>query len=226
MARYSGPDLQADQLKRLGQSMARISSMTAKQPVTKQASMCCKQRRRHLVKTGACDGCAGIIRPRLETARSGCNRPGGLTCQRGITLLELLLVLAILGVLASIAVVAYDGYIDTAKISNAEKQIRMISLAIDDYYTEYRQYPVTLADVNLDNLKDPWGNPYHYLNIAAAGNIGGVRKDHNLVPLNTDYDLYSSGKDGISLAPLTAKASLDDIVRANNGGFVGLATNY
>jgi general secretion pathway protein G len=34
------------------------------------------------------------------------------------------------------------------------------------------------------------------------------------------------GKDGISSAPLTAKASADDVIRANNGGFIGLAARY
>jgi general secretion pathway protein G len=34
------------------------------------------------------------------------------------------------------------------------------------------------------------------------------------------------GKDGDSKAPLTAKASRDDIIRANNSAFIGLATDY
>ena len=53
-----------------------------------------------------------------------------------------------------------------------------------------------------------------------------MRKDKNLVPVNTDYDLYSMGEDGRSVGPFTAKASRDDIVRANDGGFVGLAADY
>jgi len=64
------------------------------------------------------------------------------------------------------------------------------------------------------------------LNITTTNGKGKVRKDHNLVPLNSDYDLYSMGKDGKSVSPLTAKASRDDIVRANNGAFVGLASEY
>jgi len=149
----------------------------------------------------------------------------GFAGHQGFTLLELMLTVAILGVLASIGIVSYNGYIDTTKIANAEKQIRTMSIAIDDFHEDKKVYPASLADVGLDSLTDPWGNPYHYLNIATA-KIGDVRKDHNLVPLNTDYDLYSSGKDGQSSAPLTAKYSQDDIVRANNGGFVGLASNY
>jgi general secretion pathway protein G len=144
----------------------------------------------------------------------------------GFTLIELLVALAILGVLASIVMVAYSGYIEATKVANAIQQINTMSLVINDYNADYKHFPASLKDVELDGLKDPWGNPYQYLNIATAANIGKVRKDHNLVPLNTDYDLYSLGKDGQSAAPLTAKFSQDDIVRANNGGFVGLASNY
>ena len=54
----------------------------------------------------------------------------------------------------------------------------------------------------------------------------GKRKDKFQVPLNSTYDLYSLGKDGVSDEPLTAKPSWDDIVRANDGAFIGLATQY
>ena len=56
--------------------------------------------------------------------------------------------------------------------------------------------------------------------------VGEVRKDRNLVPINTDYDLYSAGPDGNSVPPLTAAASRDDIVRANDGRFIGKAEEY
>ena len=46
------------------------------------------------------------------------------------------------------------------------------------------------------------------------------------MPLNSLYDLYSIGKDGKSVPPLTAKASWDDIIMANDGGFVGLAKDF
>ena len=62
--------------------------------------------------------------------------------------------------------------------------------------------------------------------VAAAGGIGDVRKDKNLNPLNTDFDLYSLGEDGASASPLTAKNSRDDIVRANNGAYIGLGEDY
>jgi general secretion pathway protein G len=50
--------------------------------------------------------------------------------------------------------------------------------------------------------------------------------DRRLVPINQDFDLYSMGRDGKTAAPLTASASLDDVVRGKSGGFIGLATGY
>ncbi len=52
------------------------------------------------------------------------------------------------------------------------------------------------------------------------------RKDRFLHPINSDYDLYSMGKDGRTTEALTAKMSHDDIIRANDGGFVGLASQF
>ena len=85
--------------------------------------------------------------------------------------------------------------------------------------------PDSLAEIGMDGLLDPWGNPYQYLNLSNMKGKGMARKDHSLVPINSDYDLYSMGKDGKSVSPLTAKVSRDDIVRANNGRFVGKASD-
>lgn len=144
----------------------------------------------------------------------------------GFTLLEVVLTLAILGVLAAIAVVAYRGYIQASRTASAINQITGLELVIDDYQREYQKFPSTLAEVDNGTLLDPWGHPYQYLDIADTASIGMVRKDHNLVPINTDYDLYSMGLDGQSKPPLTAPASKDDIIRANNGRYVGLASGY
>ena len=65
-----------------------------------------------------------------------------------------------------------------------------------------------------------------YLDLSDPNGLGKMRKDKNLVPINSDYDLYSMGPDGISVSPLTAKASQDDIVRGRNGKFIGVATDY
>jgi general secretion pathway protein G len=59
-----------------------------------------------------------------------------------------------------------------------------------------------------------------------CGGIGGARKDRFLVPINSDFDLYSMGKDGNTFLPLTAPQSHDDIIRANDGGFYGMAAYF
>lgn len=55
---------------------------------------------------------------------------------------------------------------------------------------------------------------------------GAMRKDRFLVPINTYFDLYSMGPDGMSAAPLTAAASRDDLIVANDGDYIGLASLY
>ena len=78
----------------------------------------------------------------------------------------------------------------------------------------------------MGTLRDPWGKPYQYLVVAKAKGKGKLRKDRFLVPISSDFDLYSMGPDGKSVPPLTAKVSQDDISRANEGGYVGLASEY
>jgi general secretion pathway protein G len=146
--------------------------------------------------------------------------------QRAFTLFELLLVTAIIGLLATFAYPAYQRYQDQVKFTQAKVDIVIIESAIERYYAQRFAYPDTLAQAGVGGMRDPWGNPYQYLNITTATNKGSVRKDRNLVPINSDYDLYSMGKDGKSESPLTAKASHDDVIRANNGKFVGLAADY
>jgi len=65
-----------------------------------------------------------------------------------------------------------------------------------------------------------------------AGGGGGqpaialARKDRFLVPINSDYDLYSMGADGQSRPQLHSLVSRDDVIRARDGGYVGLAENF
>ena len=136
-----------------------------------------------------------------------------------------MVVVAILGVATAISIPIYSAY--KLKLNNAiaVKDIINIQVAIESFNQASDVYPNSLADVHMNLLLDPWGAPYEYLNLDGVP-IGQMRKDQALVPINSDYDLYSKGPDGLSVMPLTAASSRDDIVRVNNGGFIGVAEDY
>ena len=146
--------------------------------------------------------------------------------QSGFTLIELLLVVAIILTLAAIATINLMTALNRARIAKAVGDIHAIGVDIQAYDFSNDQYPNTLADIGYDNFNDPWGHPYQYLNFANVKGKGQMRKDRFLVPINTYFDLYSMGPDGKSVAPLTAAASQDDIIWANDGDFVGVASDY
>ena len=147
---------------------------------------------------------------------------------KGFGLLELMVVLVIASLLVSVAVPGYDRYVQRAKVRAAIGEIGKISLAIEEFrLRNMNRIPLTLAELGIEISNDPWGRPYEFVNIPAAGpGFGGMRKDGKLNPLNTDFDLYSRGRDGDSKGPLSAAASRDDVVRANNGAFIGLGEDY
>jgi general secretion pathway protein G len=147
---------------------------------------------------------------------------------RGLTLIELLFVITIVGILAAIAVPAYNSHFYKVQVEQATTDIQSLAAKIDLYYTDAGQYPATLADVGCSatTCVDPWGNPYAYINHALLNGNGHVRRDRSLNPLNSDYDVYSIGKDGLTAFPITQSASLDDVIRAGSGGYYGLASAF
>lgn len=152
--------------------------------------------------------------------------------EKGFTLIELMIVIAIIGTLAGIAVPTFSKYQEKAKRVRVISELKLVEKEILLYQTDNGFFPETLSDIGLDTLMDPWGRPYQYLRIEQPPGVkdnsvkGKSRKDHFLVPVNTDFDLYSMGADGKSQAPFTASDSRDDLVRANNGQYYGLASAY
>lgn len=113
-----------------------------------------------------------------------------------------------------------------ARIAQVTGDIGKIHMAADMFELSNNRYPDNLAEVGLDGLRDPWGNPYRYLLIDGRKDLGPVRKDHDLKPINTAYDVYSMGPDGTTASPLTSTVGEDDIVMANDGDYFGLACMY
>lgn len=163
---------------------------------------------------------APVPRHPVLQLQPGCRRA------RAFTVLELVIAIAILSILTFIALPAYQDYRERIRVEQAVIDIGAIGALVDHYIQDNRTPPDDLSEVGQDGKLDPWGNPYQYVNLQSAKGKGKARKNRNLVPINSDFDLYSMGKDGASVGPLTAKASRDDVVRANDGRFIGLAKDY
>ena len=121
--------------------------------------------------------------------------------QRGFTLLEVMVVVVILGILAALVVPNIIGRPDEARVAAAKQDIASLMQALKLYRLDNQRYPTTEqglqalvtrpatnpAPVNwksggyVERLpKDPWGNPYQYLNPGVRGEI----------------DVFSLGADG------------------------------
>lgn len=158
---------------------------------------------------------------------------------RGFTLAELIVVITIIGILSTIGVNVYKHFIDSARNTRAVAEIRMYEKEIMNFLNDSETLPGNLKDLGRGFALDPWKNDYQYINFDSPGAEDNRRtkgakgkgkgKGKGLEkgsPLNTDYDLYSMGKDGMSEPVLTDDVSKDDIIRADDGGYTGLASGY
>lgn len=145
---------------------------------------------------------------------------------RAYTIMELALVVLIVSLVYSTASPVYYKIMDDAKSESSNEGIQDIAAEINKFIQDKGFYPDSLEEVLGYTPLDPWGNPYQYLRIDGFTGLGKMRKDKNLVPINSDYDLFSMGPDGKSVPPLTANSSKDDIVRGRNGKFFGTASDY
>jgi len=145
---------------------------------------------------------------------------------RAFSTLQLLVAIGAITVLAAIAMPSYRAYVEKTKVTAAIAGILTIADSINRYITVNNTPPPDLAAIGKDTALDPWGHTYVYLSFTGLKGKGQMRKDKNLVPINTQYDLYSVGADGQSRPPLTAAVSRDDVIMANDGNYVGLASDY
>ncbi|QEQ95409.1 type II secretion system major pseudopilin GspG [Neptunomonas concharum] len=121
--------------------------------------------------------------------------------QRGFTLLEIMVVVVILGLLVAIVAPNVLDNQDKAMVEKAKADIAALEQALDMYKLDNHNHPTT--DQGLEALvskpqinpepknyrpdgyikrlpKDPWGNPYQYLQPGEHGS----------------FDIYSLGSDG------------------------------
>lgn len=122
---------------------------------------------------------------------------------KGFTLIEVMVVVVILSILAVFIVPKIMDKPEQARKTQARQNIRILESSLNMYKLDNFQYPSTdqglealvtkpsgtpepknySSEGYIDRLpKDPWGNPYQYLNPGSKGKI----------------DIYSLGPDGVN----------------------------
>ncbi len=123
--------------------------------------------------------------------------------EAGFTFLEILIVIMIIGVLTAIVGPNLIGNVGKSKQVAAKDQIRILELALKQYYADTGQFPTTAQGLGAlrrqptsppqpegwsgpylekDVPRDPWGRDYVYVSPGRESDAG--------------YDLYSLGSDG------------------------------
>ena len=144
----------------------------------------------------------------------------------GFTIVELIIIMFIMMTVAAMAVPALKSAIGAAKIGRAVADVRTIGNDALGYDAQYGNAPDNLNELGYDQNVDPWGHSYQYRNSTDGQGNGLQRIDGFHVTINTYFDLYSMGPDGISNASLNSSQGQDDIIWASDGSFIGQATNY
>ncbi len=145
---------------------------------------------------------------------------------RGFSLLELMTAVSVVAILCTLGFSSYRSSVQKARVAAASADIMSIATLINRYSVDHFAPPPDLATIGCDQMLDPWGHAYVYLPFTGLKGKGKMRKDKNLVPINSQYDLYSMGADGASKPPLTVPVSKDDVILANDGNYIGLAADY
>ncbi len=132
---------------------------------------------------------------RTENKRMRMKR--GRRRQRGLTLIEILVVVTILGIIAGIIGINVVNALDDAKKDTAKVQLKNISDALELYKIKFSRYPTTAEGLAalakppegkkpvMENVpKDPWGNEYIFV-------CPGQKNP-------SKFDLQSKGPDGVA----------------------------
>ncbi len=122
--------------------------------------------------------------------------------QRGMTLLEIMVVITILGLIAAAVAVNVVGQLDEAKVKQAKTDLHTLENCLDLYKVDKGHYPSTEEGLQAlvtagkckAQLKDPWQHDYVYLfpgqvhpdsydvkSYGAAGQAGGDGKNADIV---------------------------------------------
>lgn len=100
-----------------------------------------------------------------QKARRAMRRLAG-SAQRGMTLIEIMIVVVIMGMIASAVGIAVFNQLKEARVKTAEQEARTISNAVELWQTDHSGCP-TMAQLKSDGKinrnardRDPWDNEY------------------------------------------------------------------
>ncbi|MFP4687796.1 MAG: prepilin-type N-terminal cleavage/methylation domain-containing protein [bacterium] len=145
---------------------------------------------------------------------------------KGFTLIELMCVVGIIGILAAAGSLQIFDLLQEARYRRAGLDLDSIYKDVLLYYATNGEYPEDWQDMDYSSApRDPWNNHYVYHNHDHI-TPGHRRKDGPTIPINSNYDIFSPGPDGEWKFDLTASQSRDDVVVANDGQFIGQASDY
>ena len=109
---------------------------------------------------------------RLFKAVSSC-RSADRGSNQGYSLVELLIVVAIIATIAALAVPYYSEMVNSAHVVAAIGDIKHIQFDIECYFASNGVFPESLMAAKIEELTDPWGEPYQYLRISAPQTDSG-----------------------------------------------------
>lgn len=148
-------------------------------------------------------------------------------CAHGFTLIELMVVIAIIGIIAAIAIPNYQNFVQKGKEAEAMGIVRSIEGDVEAFFAKNNYFPDRNELYGGTMPEDPWGKAMVYIPLDGYPAYLPVAKvDQSMTPLNSDYDIYSVGHDGLTNRVVTNDNVLDDLLRANNGSFVGRGKEY
>lgn len=149
-----------------------------------------------------------------------------LRTQRGYSLVELIIAMGVILIIAGIAVPALVQAINNARLARCVGDIRGIGNEITVAGFSTGNYPTMITEVGFADIRDPWGSDYVYVNLRDPANAGRGRTDRFGVQINNNFDLYSMGADKQSSTSIVGATSRDDVIWANDGAWMGLASQF
>ena len=132
----------------------------------------------------------------MRNRRFPSRSPASAALQRGMSLIEIIIVIVLIGVVLTFVGSRILGGADRAKANLAKSQVQTLAGKIEQFEMDTGRKPAALADLATQpagangwlgpyakdaELRDPWGNPLQY---RAPGEDG------------RPYDLIALGKDG------------------------------